>query len=64
MKKCQHSRNKGQIFIEFILLLLVMLVLSITLMKVTNYNVGERWSALVRAITGHDLNTPPNTTLR
>ena len=55
--------EKGQSFIEFILLLFVILSLSIILTRGVNNGMAERWTQLIRTITGHELRTPPEVEL-
>lgn len=43
--------SKGQSFIEFLFLLLVLMGLSITLIGGVNTTVSKQWSALIQAIS-------------
>jgi hypothetical protein len=45
------SNKKGQTFIEFILLLLVMISMSLGLISGFNRALGERWVAMVKVIS-------------
>jgi len=56
---CIIPDEKGQSFIEFILLLFVILSLSLVMTRGVNNGMGDRWEQLVRTITGHELRTPP-----
>ena len=60
---CNIPDEKGQSFLEFILLLFVILSLSIVLSRGVNSGMGQRWTDLVQTITGHDLRSPPEVEL-
>ena len=64
-RKARHSilNQKGQSFLEFILLLFVVLSLSLVITRGVNNGMGDRWTNLVRTITGHELKRPPNVEL-
>jgi hypothetical protein len=55
--------DKGQGFIEFLLLIFVVLSLSVILTRGINRGMGDRWTRLVRLIAGHELNIPPTVEL-
>ncbi len=46
--------NSGQTFIEFILLLAVIMILSTSLLKGINYLTTERWRGITALITSPD----------
>jgi len=52
IKDQKHIAIKGQTFLEFILLLLVILSMSMVMMKGINGSIGDRWVALVKKIAG------------
>ncbi|MDD0854755.1 hypothetical protein HBN50_16720 [Halobacteriovorax sp. GB3] len=45
-----HKDQSGQVFLEFILLVLVMISLSYVLLAGVNTNIGKRWTILVKII--------------
>ncbi len=53
-KPLTHNKTKfshsGQTFVEFLLLLLVLMGISFAMIKGFNSGIGERWEALVRVI--------------
>jgi hypothetical protein len=52
IKGQENNAIKGQTFLEFILLLLVILSMSIVMVKGINGSAGDRWVALVKKIAG------------
>jgi len=46
----KHKNQKGQTFIEFIFLLLILMTISITFFKSFNYAIGTRWEAYLKII--------------
>lgn len=44
------SKEQGQSIVEFVLLLLVLLLISIGFLKVINTNVADQWKEAVRTI--------------
>ena len=56
--------QKGQSFLEFILLLFVVLTLSLVMTRGLNNGMGERWKRIVETIVGHELKSPPEIELR
>ena len=45
------SSKKGQTLIEFILLLLTIVILSLACIKLFNTGIGNRWEALIKLIS-------------
>jgi uncharacterized protein (UPF0333 family) len=45
-----HKNQKGQTFIEFIFLLVVLMTISLTFFKSFNYGIGLRWEAYLKVI--------------
>jgi len=66
MNKIIRVHTQGQALIEFIFLILMTIMLSLTLVKAVNVNVGDRWAAMIKLVIGHDLhsNAIPNIELR
>lgn len=56
-----ETNQSGQVFIEFLMLLLVLMFMSLAMLKTINTGVGIRWTELVKAITAP---TETNITLR
>jgi hypothetical protein len=52
VKEQENNSVKGQSFLEFILLLMVILSMSIVMVKGINGSAGDRWVALVKKIAG------------
>jgi competence protein ComGC len=50
-KATQLKNNKGQTLIEFILLLLTIVIISLVCVKLFNSGIGNRWEALIKLIT-------------
>ena len=50
-KTTQSKNNKGQSLIEFILLLLTIVIMSLVCIKLFNSGIGNRWEALIKLIT-------------
>ncbi|MBT3234791.1 MAG: hypothetical protein HN353_02460 [Bdellovibrionales bacterium] len=46
-----RSKNRGQVFVEFVLLILVMISVSMIMLKVINNNIGDRWKKMVETIS-------------
>lgn len=53
------SGESGQVFFEFILLLLVMITLSYTMLYGVNSQVAERWKSVVHLVTKVENSAPP-----
>ena len=47
----KHKNQKGQTFIEFIFLLVVLMTISLTFFKTFNYGIATRWEAYLKLIT-------------
>jgi hypothetical protein len=47
----KQKREKGQVFVEFVLLILVIISVSLIMLKVVNNNVADRWKKMVETIT-------------
>ena len=54
-----NNGESGQVFFEFILLLLVMITLSYSLLYSVNSGVAKRWQAMVYLVTKYEGSTPP-----
>jgi len=46
----KHKNQKGQTFIEFIFLLVVLMTISLTFLKTFNYGIGSRWETYLKII--------------
>lgn len=46
LKTCE----KGQSFVEFILLMLMIIMISFNFMKIVNTNLGKTWTAMVNVV--------------
>ena len=57
-KNKKKDGESGQVFLEFVFLLLVMFIISFALVKVTSSSVGDRWTAIISIITGHNSSSP------
>ena len=47
----QRTRNAGQTFLEFLLLMLIMVGLSLAMIRGFNTALADRWKALVEVIS-------------
>jgi len=55
--KSQINNQKGQSFVEFMFLLLVLLVLSFTLILGLNKGVGKTWKKMITTISAPTTST-------
>ena len=46
----KHKNQKGQTFIEFLLILLVLMTISLTFFKSFNFGIGSRWEIYLKVI--------------
>jgi len=46
----QRNNQKGQVFLEFILILMILISVSFGFMKGIRYLVGSRWEVMVKII--------------
>lgn len=58
-KELKRSRQSGQVFIEFIMLLVVLTALSYTMLYGVNSGVSSRWQQMVHLVTKLEGSAPP-----
>lgn len=55
----KRNSQSGQVFFEFILLLLVLTMLSYAMLNGVNRGVAKRWQAMVHLVTKVEGSAPP-----
>jgi hypothetical protein len=57
LRKVKLLDQKGQSFIEFVLLMLMVIGLSYGYMKIVNGNLGKKWSSMVTVIVNDNFDS-------